>query len=141
MSEFLHKYHGMLWAVREWTDWETLMARLVSQSAGWYAYFVGMEVPEKPLTEAEFQRLLTEMDLLLRRDHRERYLGIVYVDDRAHPQLIKIYDPNNLGASCGSSGKQIPPGWILSKLVPEALPAPAVIPEGRRRWWQTLIHP
>ncbi len=30
-------------------------------------------------------------------------LGIVYVDDPVAPSLIKIYDPNNLGSTCGSS--------------------------------------
>lgn len=141
MSDFRKSYEGMLWAIREWKDWETLLARLMSQSEGWYAYFVGVELPEKPLAVPEFQRFLKEMDLLLRRDHRERYLGIVYVDDREHPQLIKIYDPNHLGASCGSSGKHIPPGWVLSRFPPETLPAPPIIPEGRRRWWQTVFNP
>jgi len=39
----------------------------------------------------------------LRADHHESYCGIVYADDLDKPRLIKIYDPNNLGSSCGSS--------------------------------------
>ncbi len=141
MSDFLDVYGGMLWAIRDWERWADLVARLQAQAEeGWYVYFVGQEPPLQPLSAATFCRVLAEIDLLLRHDHREKYLGIVYVDDRSAPQLVKIYDPNNLGASCGSSGKQIPPGWIVSRLRPEVVPGPVVIPEGRLRWWRNLLQ-
>ncbi|MGC8467739.1 MAG: hypothetical protein ACP5M3_05945, partial [Acidithiobacillus sp.] len=109
--------------------------------ARWYVSAVGAEAPATPLDPAALSALLAEITTLLRNDHREDYLGIVYVDDLDAPSLIKIYDPNNLGASCGSSGKHIPPGWVLSRFPPETLPAPPIIPEGRRRWWQTVFNP
>ena len=48
---------------------------------------------------------VTEIDRLLRQDHAEDYCGIVYADDLQQPRFIKIYDPNNLGVSCGYSSK------------------------------------
>ncbi len=32
------------------------------------------------------------------------YCGIVYADDSENPTLVKVYDLNNLGPSCGSCG-------------------------------------
>jgi hypothetical protein len=55
---------------------------------------------------------------LLRDEHRESYCGIVYADDLDKPRLIKIYDPNNLGSSCGSSKNPPGPGWIMSRCAP-----------------------
>ncbi len=40
-------------------------------------------------------------------------VDVVYVVDRETPKKIKIFDPNNLGASCGSSGFTVLPGWVL----------------------------
>jgi hypothetical protein len=56
---------------------------------------------------------------LLREEHREAYCGIVYADDLENPRLIKIYDPNKLGSSCGSSKNPPGPGWIMSRLPPD----------------------
>lgn len=141
MSEFTQVYGGMLWAIRDWQQWDTLVTRLLEESKddAWYVYFVGQEPPSSALSAEAFRRVLAEIDILLHHDHRERYLGIVYVDDRDAPRLLKIYDPNNLGASCGSSGKQVPPGWILSRMPPEPVAGPPVIPEGRLRWWHGLF--
>ncbi len=140
MKNFTEVLGGMLWAIRSWEQWEDLQTFLEGDAAnGWYVYFVGQELPKAPLDESHFRRVLGALDSLLRHDHRERYLGIVYVDDRESPSLVKIYDPNNLGASCGSSGKWIPPGWILSRMPPAPVAGPLVIPEGRLRWWRELF--
>ena len=105
---------------------------------------------------SEFQRLytgrlwsvlawnqLTELwqriDRLLRDEHRESFCGIVYADDLQNPRLIKIYDPNNLGSSCGSSKNPPGPGWIMSRLPPEGLGVDKPPPAGRRRWWRALF--
>lgn len=57
-----------------------------------------------------FTRFLDEVTTLLREDHAEPYLGIVYVDDRNEPEFIKIYGNDNLRSSCGSSGQRVLPG-------------------------------
>jgi hypothetical protein len=75
----------------------------------------------------------------LRAEHHESYCGIVYADDLENPSLIKIYDPNNLGSSCGSSKTPHPPGWVMSRLPPDEIIAPRAAPENRKRWWQGLL--
>jgi hypothetical protein len=75
----------------------------------------------------------------LRAEHHESYCGIVYADDLENPRLIKIYDPNNLGSSCGSSKTPHPPGWIMSRLPPDEIIAIRAAPENRKRWWQGLL--
>jgi len=73
-------------------------------------------------------------------DHGEDYCGIVYVDNKQQPSLIKIYDPNHLGSSCGSSGAPPPlPGWTISLEQPCDLQLAFAPPANRRRWWQNIF--
>jgi hypothetical protein len=81
----------------------------------------------------------SDLDALWRREHDERLCGIVYADDLRIPSLVKIYDPNNLGVSCGFSSNPPLPGWVMSKLPPVDLPATQLVPKARRRWWQGLF--
>jgi hypothetical protein len=99
---------------------------------------VGNSIPEEPLSGEPLVTLLRELDALLRRDHDEPYFGIAYADDLGDPTLIKIYDPNNLGSSCGSSGRAIPPGWIVSRMRPDPIGSEPV-PNSRKRWWQGIL--
>ena len=105
-----------------------------------YIYAVGEAPPSEPVSTSDFNRFIDEIDGLLRKEHTEDYCGIVYVDDPNDPSFIKIYDPNNLGMVCGSSGAPPPyPGWILTLIPPENLDE-ALTPAGnRRRWWQRLF--
>ena len=140
MSEFADMYQGLLHGIREWSRWERFRGELAARAdAGWYVYFIGQDCPRTPVDAPTFRKVLDEVDALLRRDHQERYLGIVYVNDFDHPRLIKIYDPNNLGASCGHSGKVVLPGWVFSRMPPEPL-GTAIVPEGRKRWWREILH-
>jgi hypothetical protein len=75
----------------------------------------------------------------LRKEHHEDYCGIVYADDLDDPRLIKIYDPNHLGTSCGSSKNRILPGWIMSRMPPSDLDPPHFVPQNRKRWWQGFL--
>ena len=138
---FLDAYRGRFTNILRWHQLDELWARLRQRSdAGWYIYAVGEEVPAQPATDTEFNTFLTEVDTLLRGEHDEDYCGIVYVDDKQAPTLVKIYDPHNLGAVCGSSGAPPPlPGWVLSLLPPEDLNAAFPPPARRRRWWQRLF--
>jgi hypothetical protein len=52
---------------------------------------------------------------------------------------VKIYDPNNLGVSCGFSTNPPLPGWIMSRVPPDELQPSHKVPEGRRRWWRALF--
>ena len=82
---------------------------------------------------------VAEIDALLRVEHDHDYCGIVYADDPSRPTLIKIYDPNNLGVSCGFSKDPPLPGWVMSLLPPCDLPAARALSNGRRSWWQRLF--
>jgi hypothetical protein len=115
--------------------WEMLRARA---DDGWYIYAIGEPLPERPASGDETKRFIDEVDKLLRADHREDYCGIVFVDNRDDPTLIKIFDPNNLGVSCGFSDNPPMPGWIMSRLAPRPLEDRRPLPESRRRWWRTL---
>jgi hypothetical protein len=87
----------------------------------------------------DLNRFITEIDNLLRSEHDEKYCGIVYADDLQAPSFVKIYDPHNLGVSCGYSDNPPLPGWILSKLPPVDLPAAQHVPKNRKRWWRALF--
>ena len=140
MSQFMTQFHGPLYGVLLWPQWDELTKLLTNRNDGdWYVYYVGETVPIAPLTTGNFLHFLDEMGELLRRDHQEEYLGIVYADNLEDPTFIKIYDPNNLGASCGSSGSRVLPGWIISRAQPIDLRAEFPNPGARRRWWQKLF--
>ena len=72
-------------------------------------------------------------------EHAEEYCGIVYADSFETPSFVKIYDPGNLGVSCGYSDHPPLPGWILSRLPPSDLNAAAMLPANRKRWWRRLL--
>ncbi|WP_127477940.1 hypothetical protein [Sulfurivermis fontis] len=140
MSDYLQQYNAPLTGLLHWEQWDALLAALRgANDGGWYAYYVGEEVPTTPLSPAHLDHLIGELDRLLRRDHQESYLGIVYVDDTAQPTFIKVYDPNHLGSSCGSGTQRVLPGWILSRCPPVDLHAAVANPGGRRRWWHSLF--
>lgn len=139
MKNFSDTLNGSLSGVLQWERWESLCGQLRDSGQPWYFYAVGCGVPDTPLAGAELDKALTEIDALLRREHEEAYLGIVYADDLAQPTLVKIYDPNNLGSSCGSCGYTIPPGWVFSRQAPQAIFSDIPLPGNRRRWWQNLF--
>ncbi len=139
MTAFESKLNGTLYGLMRWQDWNALKQRLQAESGKrWYAYAVGAEVPDDTLNADALHLLLDEIDALLRRDHTEDYLGIVYLDRLEDPSLVKIYDPNNLGSSCGSIGYKVLPGWVLSRDRPVSLQSDTPLPGNRRRWWDGL---
>jgi hypothetical protein len=100
---------------------------------------VGEPPPQQPVSAASLQKFLTEIDQLLRSEHEEDYCGVVFADSMEAPRFVKIFDPNNLGVSCGFSTHPPLPGWILSKLPPVDLKTPLAMPRNRRHWWQRLF--
>ncbi|MEZ5541374.1 MAG: hypothetical protein R3F42_04950 [Pseudomonadota bacterium] len=117
--------------------WDTLGA---DADGGWYIYAVGEPPPSAPASDAQFRRFLSEIFQLLRLEHDEDYCGIVFTDSRDAPTFVKIFDPHNLGVSCGYSDNPPLPGWILSKLPPADMSQTVVLPGNRRRWWQRFLH-
>ena len=140
-DDFLGRFNGGFTGILQWQQLDRLWAQLRDYADDrWYVYAVGEEPPEDPVRAAEFDRFLSEIDDLLRRDHAYDYCGVVYVDRKDNPSLIKIFDPNNLGSSCGSSGMRVLPGWVLSRMRPLDLQAAMPPTRSRRRWWQDLFN-
>lgn len=139
-DNYLEAFNSPLVALRQWEDLDRFWEVLRGQRTDWYVYAVGEAPPQGVMPDEQLDTFITEINALLRRDHDEPYCGIVYVDDRAEPGFVKIYDPNNLGSSCGSSGVRVLPGWTLSKQRPQDLEDAFPPPANRRRWWQKLLR-
>jgi len=133
-------FRGRFENILRWEQLDALWDVLSGDAAGgWYIYAVGELPPDQPASAADLDKFLVEIGDLLRREHNEAYCGIVYVDSTTTPAFVKIFDPNNLGVSCGYSDHPPLPGWVLSKLPPVDLQAAAPLPGNRRRWWKRLI--
>lgn len=137
-TEFERRYHGLLYSLLSW-DQLTAFWPNIDPAEGWYIYALGEPVPERPSTSDQVAKFIEHVDQLLRKEHHEDYCGIVYADDLVKPRLVKIYDPNNLGVSCGSSKNPPPPGWVLSLDAPTELTVVGPTPANRKRWWQNLF--
>jgi len=137
---YLSAYKGSFTSTMRWHElddfWVTLKAQADDQ---WYIYPVGETAPESTVDKAYFLNFIEEVDILLRKEHDEDYCGIVYTDNKEKPAFIKIFDPNNLGVSCGFSENPPLPGWILSRIQPIELDAALNPPKSRQRWWQQLF--
>ncbi len=139
ITDFQQAFRGSFTSALRWHHLDSLWARVREDAAGgWFLYALGESVPTEAATSEQVTEFVTEIDALLRLEHQEDYCGIVYADDLKVPRLIKIYDPNHLGVSCGYSDNPPLPGWVMSKLVPVALEQTAASPKNRRRWWQSL---
>jgi hypothetical protein len=138
--DFLAAFSGGFHGILRWHQLDELWTRLRARAGdGWYVYAVGEPPPIAPVSAESFERFISEADELLRRDHDEDYCGVVYVDDPASPTFVKIYDPNYLGSSCGSSGLRVLPGWTLSLVPPVDLPHALPQTGSRKRWWQRFF--
>ncbi len=136
--EFDSLFDGTLYSLLSWKQLSAFWDRL-DPGAGWFLYAVGEDRPESPADSEHVAAFVREIDALLRKEHHEDYCGIVYADNLDTPQLIKIYDPNHLGTSCGSSKNRVLPGWIMSRMAPSDLSPPHFVPQNRKRWWQGFM--
>lgn len=133
-------FRGRFRSVLRWEQLDQLWKVLQDDADGhWHIYAVGEQPPAEAASAELFKTFLSEIEQLLRKDHEEDYCGIVYADSMEQPQFVKIFDPHNLGVSCGFSENPPLPGWILSKLRPVDLNENVLLPGNRRRWWQRLF--
>jgi hypothetical protein len=136
--DFTRKLSGMLYGIMKWEQLTAFWDK-VDASAGWYLYAVGEPVPADKADAEHVKQFMAKVDHLLRDEHREDYCSIVYADDLDHPSFIKIYDPNHLGSSCGSSKTVTLPGWVMSQVPPVELTPSWIVPQSRKRWWQGFL--
>ena len=140
-SEFFDKFkNGSFTSALRWHQLDDLWQVLRNDVADdWYIYAIGSAVPVQTSTHDELLHFIDKIDHLLRTEHEEDYCGIVYADDLKKPSMVKIFDPHNLGVTCGYSDNPPLPGWILSKLAPVDLVTDQVVPNNRKHWWQRLF--
>jgi hypothetical protein len=137
---YLDAFRGRFTSLMKWHHLDHFWSTLRKQAAGgWYIYAVGEMPPETAASKEHLLKFVDEIDDLLRKEHDESYCGIVYTDDKETPAFIKIFDPNNLGISCGFSDNPPLPGWILSRVQPVELELALNPPNNRRRWWQKIF--
>lgn len=138
---YLQQFRGSLVSMLRWPQLDSLWKTVRQQKEmRWYAYAIGETPPESPLTSDQLDGFLTQIDHLLHQEHEEDYCGIVYADNPQNPTFIKIYDPNNLGVTCGFSNNPPLPGWTLSLVPPCDLEHAFPPPGNRKRWWQSLFQ-
>lgn len=137
---YILRFKGAFKGVMRWEQldalWEVVRGNEAKQ---WYLYAVGETPPTVPTRTEKTHQFIQHIDELLHKDHDEDYCGIVYTDDFDDPTFIKIFDPHNLGVSCGSSEHPPLPGWVMSTLPPADLPQAFPPPGNRRRWWQNIF--
>ncbi|MHB8534612.1 MAG: hypothetical protein ACYDBW_04115 [Sulfuricaulis sp.] len=136
---FLQTFRGNFTSLLSWQQldefWDVVRRK---SDAGWYIYAIGAPVPSAKSTADDVVKFISGINTLLREEHYEDYCGIVYTDSKTEPTMIKIFDPNNLGVSCGFSNNPPLPGWLLSLIPPLPLEGKRPLPAGRQRWWQAL---
>jgi hypothetical protein len=139
-AQFDAAFRGSFTSAMRWHHLDALWERLRTQADdGWYIYAIGEPPPQQPVSTADLRTFIDEIDVLLRKEHDEDYCGIVYADDLQQPGFIKIYDPNNLGVSCGYSDNPPLPGWLLTRIQPYDLVSDQVLAKNRQRWWRRLF--
>ncbi len=137
---YLAAFKGNFTSTMRWHDLDAFWQVLKDHADDkWYIYAVGEVPPDSMVDKAYFLTFIEKIDALLHKEHDEDYCGIVYVDNKEKPEFIKIFDPNNLGVSCGFSDNPPLPGWILSRLQPVELETALNPPKNRQRWWQQLF--
>lgn len=137
---FLEAYRGSFTSMMRWPHLDDFWSVLNKQADdNWYVYAVGEPPPETTASKDKLLSFIKEIDVLLHNDHKEDYCGIVYTNNKTTPTFVKIYDPNNLGVSCGFSNNPPLPGWILSKLKPVELESALRQPNNRQRWWKSIF--
>jgi len=140
MTDYLAQFRGSFKSTLRWHDLDAFWQTLRGQNDGqWYVYAVGEEPPTSSVSSDELEQFIVEVDKLLKAEHEHDYCGIVYADNLQQPSMIKIFDPNNLGVSCGFSDNPPLPGWVLSLTQPQNLPQAFPPPGNRKRWWQSVF--
>ncbi|BAZ95133.1 uncharacterized protein FOKN1_2773 [Thiohalobacter thiocyanaticus] len=134
-NPFLAAFRGSFYGVLRWPQLDELWQRLRDDAdGGWYIYAVGETPPGTSATAEQLARFIDEVDVLLRREHEEDYCGIVYTDSFDQPTYVKIFDPNNLGVSCGFSDNPPSPAGSCPSSSPRiskrTCPCPAIAAAG-----------
>ena len=138
---YISAFRGNFTSTMRWPDLDDFWAVLKDHADdNWFIYAVGEIPPDETSEKGHLLSFIDKIDELLHKEHDEDYCGIVYVDNKEAHEFIKIFDPNNLGVTCGFSDNPPLPGWILSRIQPVELETALNPPKNRQRWWQQLFQ-
>ncbi len=117
--DYLAQFQGRFIGIMQWDKCNALFDTLIDNpSNDWHFYDTTSTVPLSVTSANTLVERLTSIKSIIQDKHKERYCGVVYVDDLKNPTFIKIFNPNNLGKACGSSEHPPIPQWLLSKTPP-----------------------
>ena len=137
---FYKAFRGSFIGILRWPQFDELWDVLKSKADDeWYIYATAESPPDKTASKTQYLEFLSQSESLLKQEHQEDYCGVVYVDDKTNPTFVKIFDPNNLGVSCGYSDNPPLPGWIISRMPPSDLKNTMLQTASRKRWWQKIF--
>jgi len=124
-TPFWRAYQGRASGLLNWQDVDALWPLLSAQPNGWYVYDLEKAVPTAPFSAADFTTFLPQAEALVNARRDRSHSGAIYLDNRNTPTFIKIFDPANMGTSCGGDHDMIFPRYILSKIQPDPRPTPS----------------
>lgn len=116
---FRNSFRGRFTGLLEWADVTAVFERVRAIPSGWWIYDTRNVAPEASEQPEAVAARLADIQDFLRSHHRADYCGFVYVDDKAAPRFIKVFDPRN--ASSCSLGTPLPV-YTITRLRPETLP-------------------
>ncbi len=120
-TAFWRAYLGPAKGLLRWEEvaalWDYLRA-----SGDWFVFDPEGDAPESPLEGAALAKEVAALETLVNSGHDRHCSGAIYVDDKAAPTFIKVFDPRNMGSSCGWGGAPILPYRIISRIQPDPLP-------------------
>lgn len=119
MSNYIDQFQGRFIGIMQWDDCHQLLQTLTDNPNDWYLYDTDSnDVPASTISADDMIKTIGEIKKTLDVEHQERYCGIVYADDLKAPKFVKIFHPNKLGKTCGSSEQPPSPKWLISKTKP-----------------------
>ncbi|CAB9543292.1 hypothetical protein [uncultured Gammaproteobacteria bacterium] len=116
--DYLAQFQDRFIGIMQWEDCHALFEKLSNNPNDWYLYNTSKVVPKTVVNANDFLNAINNIKKVIKSEHQERYCGIVYTNDLNNPDFVKIFHPNNLGKSCGSSENPPIPQWLLSKIKP-----------------------
>lgn len=115
---YLAQFQGRFIGIMQWDDYHALFERLSGNPNDWYLYDTSKVTPKTVVSADDFLNSINNIKKIIKNERQERYCGIVYTNSLNSPDFVKIFHPNNLGKSCGSSENPPIPQWLLSKIKP-----------------------
>jgi hypothetical protein len=116
--DYLGQFKGKFIGIMDWQDCHKLFDKLINASNDWYIYNTLINIPSDTAESEEFINQIHQIKDILNKEHKERYCGIVYVDNIDEPSFVKVFHPKNIGKACGGSENPPLPRWLISKTQP-----------------------